>query len=43
MVSKGYAGYCIPDAKCEMSFVILQDQKCKQWSFIPIYDVFKYK
>ena len=55
IVSKGYAGYCIPDAKCETSFRHrfwhlfnlfwgnLQDQKCKKWSFIPIYDVFKYK
>ena len=55
MVSKGYAGYGIPDAKCETSFRHsfwhlfnffrgnLQDQKCKKWSFMPIYDVFKYR
>ena len=52
MVSKWYAGYGIPDAKCETSFRHsfrhlfnlfrgnLQDQKCKKWSFIPIYDLF---
>ena len=55
MVYKEYAGYCIPDAKCETSFWHsfrhlfnlfqgnLQDQKCKKWSFIPIYNLFKYK
>ena len=55
MVYKGNAGYYIPDARCETSFWHsfwhwfnlfwgnLQDQNCKKWSFIPIYNVFKYK
>ena len=55
MVSDGNAGYCIPDARYETTFRHsfwhwfnffqgnLQDQKCKKWSFLPIYDVFEYR